>query len=218
MRIEQPEGNRGSLKWIQRLVEYHPSVLDDALRKVGALASDHHIHWLSPLREDEWAEYRDIQWLEKIGQAHLSNVLKKFWPSRGPQWDALAKDNSGRIFLFEAKAHNKEMVSTCLANGASKQTINNSLNHAKVQLGANAGADWLSGYYQYANRLAHLCMLWEHGVDAWMVFLYFFGDTEMGGPESEAAWYPYIEEVHRHLGLNLQIPHVATLFQSVNEL
>ena len=40
----------------------------------------------------------------------------------------------------------------------------------------------------------------------------------MGGPESEAAWYHYIEEVHRHLGLKPQIPHVATLFQSVNEL
>src|SRR5688572_24271438 len=31
MRKEQPEGQRGSLKWIQRLVDSHPSILDDRL-------------------------------------------------------------------------------------------------------------------------------------------------------------------------------------------
>ena len=62
MRIEQPEGKRGSLKWIERLVEYHSSSLDDALRVAGALSNGRHIDWLSPLREDKWAEYRDVQW------------------------------------------------------------------------------------------------------------------------------------------------------------
>jgi hypothetical protein len=102
MRIEQSEGKRGSLKWIQHLVEYHPSALDNALRVKGALSNGQHIDWLSPLREDKWAEYRDVQWLKKIKQVHLSPILKKFWPRRGPQWDALAKDETGRVFLFEA--------------------------------------------------------------------------------------------------------------------
>ena len=218
MRIEQPEGNRGSLKWIQRLIEYHPSALDDALREAGALSNDRHIEWLSPLREDKWAEYRDVQWLKKIGHDSLSHILKKFWPRQGPQWDALAKDETGRVFLFEAKAHSNEMVSTCQAGIASKRIITISLDNAKTQLGAMVDTDWLCGYYQYANRLAHLCMLRENGVDAWMVFLYFFGDVDMQGPESEAAWRPYIEEAHRHLGLYFHTPHVVTLFHSVNEL
>jgi hypothetical protein len=218
MRIEQPEGNRGSLKWIQRLVEYHPSALDDALRAAGALSNGRHIEWLSPLREDHWAEYRDVQWLKKIGQGHLSHILKKFWPRRGPQWDAIAKDETGRVFIFEAKAHSNEMASTCKAGIASKRIITSSLNYAKTQLAIKADADWLCGYYQYANRLAHLCMLREHDVDAWMIFLYFFGDMDMQGPETEAEWRPYIEAAHRHLGIDSHAPHVVTLFHSVDKL
>ena len=218
MRIEQPEGKRGSLKWIQRLVEHHPSALDNALRVAGALSNGQHLVWISPLHEDNWAEYRDVQWLTKIGQVHLSPILKKFWPSHGPQWDALAKDEAGRVFLFESKAHSNEMSSTCKAGITSKRLITNSLDHAKSQIGAKADADWLCGYYQYANRLAHLYMLREHGIDAWMVFLYFFGDTDMQGPESEVEWRPHIEMAHRHLGLSFHIPYIITLFHGVGKL
>ena len=170
------------------------------------------------IREDIWAEYRDVQWLQRIGQAHLSHALKEFWPRRGPQWDALAKDETGRVFLFEAKAHSKEMASTCQAGTASKRIISKSLDNVKAQLGAKAGADWLCGYYQYANRLAHLCMLREHGVDAWMVFLYFCGDSGMQGPASEMEWRPHIEMTHQHLGLNSHTPYVVTLFYGVENL
>ncbi|ACN15014.1 hypothetical protein HRM2_19130 [Desulforapulum autotrophicum HRM2] len=218
MRIEQPKGDRGSLKWIQRLIQNQPFAVNDSLRKAGALSNSHHIEWLSPLREDVWAEYRDLRWLKKIGQAHLSQVLKNFWPRRGPQWDALAKDETGRVFLFEAKAHSNEMKSNCQAGVNSKRIITNSLNNVKAQLGANQGTDWLCGYYQYANRLAHLYMLREHDVDAWMVFLYFCGDSDMLGPESEIEWRPHIEMAHKHLGLNCQLPYVVSLFYDVDNL
>jgi hypothetical protein len=36
------------------------------------------------------AEYRDSEFLEKIG---LGRATEKFWPSGGPQWDALAVSN-----------------------------------------------------------------------------------------------------------------------------
>jgi hypothetical protein len=58
-RVEQREGSRGSLKWIQRLVDSNPNALNEDLRSAGALPSENHLKWLAPLRTDGWAEYRD---------------------------------------------------------------------------------------------------------------------------------------------------------------
>ena len=218
MRIEQPEGQRGSLKWIQRLVEKQPTRINEQLQMITALEAGNHLTWLSPLREDSWAEYRDSLFLRRIGQDHLSEALAQFWPRRGPQWDALAKDESGRVFLFEAKAHGSEMSSNCQAEKKSRTIINRSMVSAKQVLDAKADSNWLNGYYQYANRLAHLNFLHQHGVDAWLVFLYFTGDQEMNGPLSEDEWMPLIEAVHLHLGLSQRLRGVATIFQTVEGL
>jgi hypothetical protein len=148
MRLVQPEGKRGSLKWIQRLVGKYPRVLDIGLQKAGALSASHQLNWLSPIHKDQWAEYRDSRFLHTIGQAHLIEALKGFWPRRGPQWDALAKDESGRVFLFEAKAHGAEMTSSCQAGATSLQVISRSINTAKLSFGARPDSDWLNGYYQ----------------------------------------------------------------------
>ena len=41
--------------------------------------------------------------------------------------------------------------------------------------------DWSGTFYQYANRLAHLYLLHElNDVDAWLVFVYFVGDSRSG--------------------------------------
>ncbi len=218
MRIKQSEGRRGSLKWIQRLVEVRPAMLHEPLRNAGALPSDGHLTWLSPLRDDNWAEYRDGLFLARIGRAHLASALAQFWPRRGPQWDALATDESGRVFLIEAKAHGAEMSSRCQAGEKSKNTIIRSIEATKTSLNAMSGSDWLNGYYQYANRLAHLEFLHQHQVDAWLVFLYFTGDDDMSGPNSEAAWMPHINAAHKHLGLSKNSRGVVSVFLDVRDL
>lgn len=218
MRIAQPEGTRGSLKWIQRLVEKHQNILDGDLMKIGALSLSSHLNWLSPVRNDQWAEYRDSSFLRTIGQEHLIEALKGFWPRRGPQWDALARDESGRVFLFEAKAHSAEMASSCHAGTTSRQIISRSVNAVKLALDVKPGSDWLNGYYQYANRLAHLSFLQQNGVDAWLVFLYVTGDLEMKGPVSAAEWSPFIQRAHAHLGLTQKPKGVATIFIDVSIL
>ncbi|WP_085814105.1 hypothetical protein [Geoanaerobacter pelophilus] len=218
MRIEQAEGTRGSLKWTQRLVEKHPSALDDQLHSAGVLSASNQLTWLSPLRSDQWAEYRDSRFLQTINQEHLIKKLKTFWPRRGPQWDALANDESGRIFLFEAKAHGAEMRSSCKAGATSLRLINESMDDAKKAMGAKPCADWLNGYYQYANRLTHLAFLQQSGLDACLVFVYFTGDEEMKGPTSEAAWTPFIDMAHQHLGLPQHPKDVVSVFLDVRTL
>lgn len=218
MRIEQPAGTRGSLKWIQRLVQHHPDALTEQLTARGALAGGRSLVWASPLASDSFAEYRDEDFLSRIGLERLSSQLAKFWPNRGPQWDALASDDHGRVFLVEAKAHAAEMTSTCQAGKESRARIVQACDAAKRVLGASPTADWLSGYYQYANRLAHLGFLREHNVDAWLVFLYFTGDADMKGPGTETAWAGPIRDAHTHLGLPAHPPGVVSAFQSVSTL
>ncbi len=201
MRVKQHQGTKGSLKWMQLLVERSPNTLDQRLWAARLLSETKGLTWLSPIRDDHWSEYSDSKFLEKIGHLELAPELSAFWPSRGPQWDGLAEDGSGGVFLFEAKAHPAEMSSSCKAGAASKDIITSSMQAAKKSFVVSPEADWLESYYQYANRLAHLYFLQEHGVDVRMVFLYFLGDEEMHGPRSESEWRSHITSAHAHLGL-----------------
>jgi hypothetical protein len=107
------------------------------------------------------------------------------------------------------------MSSTCTAGATSLRTINTSLESSKLAFDAKQGSDWINGYYQYANRLAHLHFLQKHGVDARLVFLYFMGDGEMNGPRSEAEWRPYIDAAHAHLGISEPAHGAVAIFQDV---
>lgn len=217
MRIEQPEGTRGSLKWMQRLIDRHPVLLDQRLREAGGL-DEERINWRSPLKDDQWAEYRDADFLNRLGLGSLADELKQFWPDRGPQWDALGRDSSGRIYLVEAKAHDREMISTCQAGHTSRDLISRSLNRCKQEFGVPIESDWLNGYYQYANRLAHLYFLQKQGVDARLVFLYFVGDCDMNGPLTQDEWSSCIQTATTWLGFKNPVKGVISVFQHVEEI
>jgi len=201
MKVPQPEGTRGSLKWIQRLVGSHQQVLDDAIRGVGVLQPGEQIRWVSPRAEDGWAEYRDGDFMDQIGHPELRSALGAFWPPLGPQWDALGSGTAGTVVLVEAKAHERELVSICQASPESVELITRSLAETKAAVGARGDADWLTGYYQYANRIAHLQFLRKHGVPAVLVFVYFTNDLDMGGPNSREGWQGGLRAAHEHLGL-----------------
>ena len=178
------------------------------------------VRWVSPLQDDAWAEYRDAAFLERIGHPELAPALKAFWPARGPQWDGLCIAG-GTIMLVEAKAHVGEMASSCTAEAPSSVTlINQSLNATKQALGASAGADWMNGYYQLSNRLAHLWFLRERGVDARLVLLQFTGDTGMPTASSPAAYREAFDTAMKHLGFDpaAEIPGVVPVYIDVAEL
>ena len=219
MRIVQQTGLRGSLKWMQRLAQLPTTALDKQLHAAGVLQSTDRLEWRSPLPGDEWAEYRDAAFLEKVGRGRLTSSLAAFWPPRGPQWDGLAVAVDGSVFLFEAKAHLGEMSSTCQAESDhSRRLISKALSTTKAAYGAPEASDWLSGFYQYANRLAHLHFLRIHGVQANLVLVYFTGDQEMGGPSSEEEWTSHLKAVRRHLGLSNSVAGVVNSFIHISAL
>ena len=143
----------------------------------------------------------------------------EFWPQTGnvPNWDAVGRleSNSGvEYLLVEAKAHVEELRSSC---GAKKEggleKIKDALNGTIKANGSTAKVeDWLSPYYQYANRLAHLHFLMEHSIPARLVFIYFCGDdwgskTLSNGnapncPKEAKKWEVPLKKMYDHLRLS----------------
>ena len=88
---KQGEGHRGSLKWVQRLINEHPELIDPQLTRALGLKMAETIQWLSPLRPD-YTEYRDADFLEVVGHPERIPDLRELWPRNGPQWDGLGPD------------------------------------------------------------------------------------------------------------------------------
>ena len=219
-RVVQPRGSRGSLKWIQRAVNERPSALNTPL--LAALGGATAIEWLSPLAGDDFAEYRDAAFLERLGAGALASELSAFWPERGPQWDALARSDRGDLLLVEAKAHIPELFSPATQAGEiSRPKIETALAATCATLGAEPQAPWSQTFFQLANRLAHLWFLRSRGQPAWLVLVNFVGDTDMHGPETAREWEAaYLVAAHvmglpaRHAFAKHVIhlyPHVADL-------
>jgi hypothetical protein len=196
--------------------------LDAPLLTAGALQPGAVLDWLSPRAADDWAEYRDAAFLERIGRPDLAPKLRAFWPHRGPQWDALARAHEGdTIVLVEGKAHARELISSCAAKSdRSRAKIAAALDLARNAVGAAPTADWLNGYYQYANRLAHLYFLRREGVPAHLLSIYFCGDSKVKGPATEAEWSAHLAQLRRHLGIALDrtIPGLVDVFISIQDL
>lgn len=205
MRVVQPEGARGSLRWIQRAINHGSSSFDPLV--LARLPRARTIRWLSPLRDDSYAEYRDAAFVARIGYPDLSTALGAFWPTRGPQWDAFGRSDAGQVLLVEAKAHVAEVCSPgTQASGASRDLIARSLASVADSLGAKPLAPWPDAFYQLANRIAHLWFLREQGVDAWLALVDFLGDAEMRGPETEEAWDAAYHVANYVLGLGRRHP------------
>lgn len=218
MRVPQPIGNAGSLKWIQRLVEQYPDALGDACRAEGGSIELSRVRWVSPRRSDDWAEYRDADFLSVVGRGELTDALAAFWPPKGPQWDALGVMDDGHVVLVEAKAHVSELSSRCAATSRSRQVIDAALRQTASNLGVAVTPAWTDQYYQYANRLAHLHFFKQNRVPTQLLFVYFYGDQEMGGPASAEEWKRSLAPVYTSLGIDRPLDGVVNAYVDVSLL
>ncbi len=217
-RIAQRKAVKGSQKWLQELASRHQKLLDDELRPRLQLGVDDKITWLSPLEEDEYSEYQDDAFLKRLSIQLDNRSLNSFWPHGGPVWDGLARTTRGDIICVEAKSHIQELSSTCQAGPKSLELIKRSLSETAEFYGATSPENWLHGYYQYANRLAHNYLLRHlNGIKAWLVFLYFTNDIEMVGPESPLDWHSAIDVANTHLCIHRTRlePYVIKVFIDV---
>ena len=201
-RFPQPAGYKGSLRWIQKLVNDHANVLDGAIG-LGQ------IDWRSPRSNDDFAEYRDEAFLDKLNVKLPKVPLPKFWPARGPQWDALGRAQSGEVILVEAKAHVSEIMSSgSQASPVPLAKIRKALTATASDLHAKPGLDWALRFYQHTNRLAHAYLLHKlNPVPTRLVFVYFIGDPHLDGPTGKREWVAAINVLHEALGIRGRVPN-----------
>jgi hypothetical protein len=219
-RNPQGEKHKGSQMWLQKVINDCPELLNSQIREVFDWPNDEQVTWVSPLRGDEYAEYRDDGFVGRLKLKLERQPLKGFWPRGGPQWDGLGISGRGSPILVEAKGHIGEMTGD--GSGASWQRsidlIAASLERTKEWLGVepkDVHVDWMTGpLYQYANRLAHLYLLKElNGIDVKLVFVDFTGDAQMHGPQGDQEWDGAVALVHKLLGIRslpCQVGHVGS--------
>jgi hypothetical protein len=221
-RIIQKSDGRGSLKDIQVLINKNQDVIDKLLKSNFNDLANEQIIWSSPIEQDDYAEYRDNDFLLKVGLDPKVIHLDTFWPLRGPQWDALAKTESGKIVLVEAKANIQEIVSPATRAGEdSKKLIKESLNETKEFLNRTNNIDWTDKFYQYTNRLAHLYFLREKcKKPTFLVNIYFMGDETVSGPKTKQEWDEALKDMYTYLGLSQHklSKYIANIFIDVNKL
>lgn len=206
----------GSQRQIQTYVNEKPQALNTAIaQSLSQYNLDgKEIQWVSPLAADNYSEYRDSEFLERVGYEHLASPLGEFWPQNGPCWDALARVEDG-CMLVEAKSHVPEIYGGgCGASGKSKERIRAALDSTKTWLGVSRDIDWMGHLYQSANRYAYLNFLREIiGVRAFLANVYFVGDPRT--PTTRNEWQAAIESVKQELGLIHEVPYSAAIFVTV---
>jgi hypothetical protein len=158
----------------------------------------------------EWEN--EFKGIDIYNSKSLNDEWIKYWPQTGnvQNWDAVAeitgKDTDEYIFV-EAKAHLGEIQSSCGASIASKEIIERAmqetidyynLKNAKV-------SNWLTPYYQYANRLAFLQFLQKNKINAHLLFIYFYGNKQKNTssicPTDKLGWEKELRKMYYHLGI-----------------
>jgi hypothetical protein len=140
----------------------------------------------------------------------LAQKWRQFWPETGnpPNWDAVAQIRvQGQMewLLVEAKANLEEIKSSCKASakgGLGK--IERALTSTKKTLGVPESSDWMSGYYQFCNRIAVLNFLTLNGVKAHLLFVYFLGDvgsSKRKCPRDQKEWESALRVQDCHVAL-----------------
>lgn len=220
-RHPQKSNSHGSLKNLQVAINEKKRYLDCEISKV--IGKQMKIDWRSPLQTDEYAEYRDEDFLRRLGRLNkIDYSLSDFWPSNGPQWDALGVSGD-EIILVEAKANIPEMVSpgTGAKNPHSIKKIRNSLDEVKKYLSVSDSIDWTGTFYQYVNRIAHLYYLREKNqIKAYLLFIYFINDITVHGPKTKDEWFGAIQTMECYLGLSKKHKlrkYIHDIFIDVND-
>lgn len=160
-----------------------------------------------PIRDSEW---------ERINFASETLKEKYDWPKRGNQqtWDAVGytTDTNTELILVEAKGHPTEIdfSGTTAEENGGRPVIRDRFRKTLLTCGfteeaANLQAEnWLTGCYQYANRIATLHFFNTNKIPARLVFLYFYGDQHPSRtfcPQSISEWDESLKQVKQKLGL-----------------
>ena len=213
------KATKGSKFWMQKIVN------DDSLRaRLEEMLCEKSLRWYSPLQAESYKEYQLKEpkiFSEVLGLSHEEfKKIFSFWPTNQPHWDAIAASADGNLYLFEAKAHVKELNSKISAtNINSIEKILNSMRATFAEFSDTTAADfanWTEKYYQLGNRLTFLHFMNQltfPKIFRTVLVLLNITDDEMYIPTPKEDWTRHYEEVFREmLGKNFPPPNVEIIY------
>lgn len=154
------KATKGSKFWMQEIV--NNNLLEAQLED---LLGEKNLRWVLPLQAESYKEYqlKEPKIFSEVLGLSLEVFKEKFsfWATNQPRWDAIAVSADGKIlYLFEAKAHIKEMLSKISAsNPDSFEKITNSMRKVFEEISDADSKNftvWTNKYYQLGNRLTFL--------------------------------------------------------------
>jgi hypothetical protein len=209
----------GSRLQLQEYVNVHTARLSQEISANTCSGSNATVRWVSPLASDNYREYRDAEFMNRLGLGSATDALRLFWPRGGPCWDALGlidafhSHSEPMPLLVEAKSHLSELYgSGCKAEQPhSIEKIQSALSETKTYWNVNENADWMGSLYQYANRLANLYFFLRLlNRPAWLINVYFTNDPI--GATNIGQWKSEIAKVKGALGLSSENPKISETF------
>ena len=97
----------GSQRLFQVAVNKRPELLLSALRRSGAVGRREILEWVSPLKTEDYCEYRDQTATKKLRiDKSITSPLSQFWPRRGAAaaiWQAPAPRSTRHVVWFRAE-------------------------------------------------------------------------------------------------------------------
>ena len=213
------KATKGSKFWMQKIVN------DDSLRaRLEEMLCEKSLRWYSPLQAESYKEYQLKEskiFSEVLGLSRKDFKIKfSFWPTNQPHWDSIAASADGKLYLFETKAHVKEMNSKISAtNPDSIEKILNSMRLTFAELsesGAGNFVSWSEKYYQLGNRLTFLHFMNQMTfpkIRRTILVLLNITDDETYISTPKENWTRHYEEVFREmLGKNFPPPNVEVIY------
>lgn len=197
----------GSQLQLQLYVHCRRAEIDSAIQNALHLDAAP-LDWRSPLESSRYKEFRDAAFLRIMGLTHLEEQLRRFWPASGPRWDGLAYgrvETRPAVVLIEAKNYPREVRGNgCQAVEASesRKQISAALEASGRALGVNETSHWMGSLYQYANRLAHVAFLREHGVSTFLVNVCFYEDPKKRRFTTLRTWEDAARDLKGEVGFD----------------
>ena len=215
----------GSEWQLLRMLGHHREYFFRELRKQLPLSTDTEIHWLDYPFDDSSKpgisgdkEFKKGEFFEKIPEIFTPEIVldlekDKFGAKLNQHWDGIFWIGK-TVYLVEAKAYAKEMISDCQSdNKNSLAVIEQYFKETREYFGISSDNDWKKTYYQMANRVAFLKLLNSHGVDAKLVNIYFIdgyekrikdldSDIIQNKNTSQEEWERAIMEEENYLGIS----------------
>ena len=218
------EAEKGSKFWMQKIVNenFFKARLEESL-------GEKFLKCFCPLQAEAYKEYqlKEPKIISEVLGLSREGFKERFsfWPTNQPHWDAIALSSDEKIlYLFEAKAHPKEILSKISAvNLNSIEKITNSMRKVFKEISVADEKNfvaWMKKYYQLGNRFTFLHfmnrMTFPKIKRTVLVLLNITNDKTYIAT-SKTDWVRHYEEIFQEmLGQEIPPPNVEIIYFSGN--